>query len=64
MKHTYAKVKILMSMGVPKWQAWIFALSGKGPWRMSAAPQISAAMNNKWFAEQGLKSLEKVYLSL
>jgi RNA-directed DNA polymerase len=63
MKRTYTKAKMLISMGVLEYQAWIFALSGKGLWRMSAAPQLHSAMNNNWFKAQGLLSLERQYLS-
>jgi hypothetical protein len=64
MKRVCTVAKTLISMGVMEWQAWIFALSGKGYWRMSGAPQIHTAMNNKWFNGQGLINLEKLYLSL
>lgn len=64
MKRTYNKAKTLISMGVIKYQAWIFALSGKGYWRMAGAPQIHTAMNIKWFNGQGLINLEKLYSSL
>ena len=64
LKRTYTKVKVLISMGVPEWLAWIFALSGKGLWRLSRTPQIHQAMNLAWFEEQGLESLLKTYMSL
>jgi len=64
MKRVFTTAKTLISMGVTEWQAWIFALSGKGHWRMSATPQINTAMNIKWFNGQGLINLEKLYLSL
>ncbi len=64
LKRTYTKVKALINMGVPEWQAWIFSLSGKGLWRLSSLPQIHQAMNLVWFKEQGLKSLLKQYESL
>jgi hypothetical protein len=51
-------------MGVKEYQAWIIASSGKGWWRKSGTPQVCQAMNNKWFEEQGLISLERLYLSL
>ncbi len=63
LKKAYTKAKTLMSMGVPEWQAWLVALSGKGCWRLSGTPQLHQAMNLKWFEEQGLHSLLKVYMS-
>ena len=47
----------LHGLGVAKWQSWILALSGKGHWRKSGAPQSHQAMNLKWFEELGLYSL-------
>jgi RNA-directed DNA polymerase len=60
--HTIAKM--LISMGVKEYQAWIVALSGKGWWRLSGTPQAHQAMNNKWFDEMRLINLERLYLSL
>ena len=39
----------LRSLGVPEWNAWILALSGKGWWRKSGAPQANQAMSIAWF---------------
>lgn len=64
MKRPRTIAKELMKMGIPEWRAWILALSGKGLWRLSSAPQLHQAMNNKWFEENGLISLEKTYLRL
>lgn len=49
--------RFLESLGVPKWNSWILALSGKGLWRKSGSPQVQQAMNNNWFEQQGLYSL-------
>jgi RNA-directed DNA polymerase len=54
----------LQSLGVPEWNAWILALSGKGWWRKSSAPQAHQAMNVAWFKAQGLVSLTKRYAEL
>lgn len=64
LKRVYTKAKTLISMGVPEWQAWTFALSGKGLWRLSGTQQMQMAMNLVWFEEQGLKSLLEHYMSL
>ena len=49
--------RFLQSHGVPEWQAWILALSGKGWWRLSLAWQSAMAMNLAWFRKMGLVSL-------
>lgn len=54
----------LQSLGVPEWSAWILALSGKGWWRKSAAPQANQAMSIAWFKAQGLVTLAARYAEL
>ena len=54
----------LQSLGVPEWNAWILALSGKGWWRKSGAPQANQAMSIAWFRTQGLVSLSDRYAEL
>ena len=49
--------RFLQSLGVPEWQAWILALSGKGWWRLSLAWQSARAMSIAWFRKMGLVSL-------
>jgi len=60
-KGTFTVQKFLERMGVPKWQSWILALSGKGHWRKSNCPQACQAMGNLWFDEQGLYNLTLNY---
>jgi RNA-directed DNA polymerase len=47
----------LRERGVPEWQAWILAGSGKGWWRMAGSPQAAHGMPNAWFGKAGLVSL-------
>ena len=54
----------LQSLGVPEWNAWILALSGKGWWRKSGTPQAHQAMSIAWFRAQGLVSLSERYAEL
>ena len=54
----------LQSLGVPEWNAWILALSGKGWWRKSGAPQANQAMSIAWFRAQGLVCLSERYAEL
>jgi hypothetical protein len=63
-KRTYTLQKFLESMGVAKWHSWIIALSGKGHWRKSNCPQANQAMDNLWFAQQGLYNLTLNYNKL
>jgi RNA-directed DNA polymerase len=55
---------LLRSQGVPKWRAWLLALSGKGWWRKAGSPQASEAMPIAWFRDQGLVSVSIRYASL
>ena len=61
MKRAYKVVKFLISRSIAN--PWVLASSGKGPWRKSRSSQMHRAMGNGWFDLQGLKSLEKIYLS-
>ena len=54
----------LQNLGVPEWNAWILALSGKGWWRKAGAPQAQQAMSIAWFRAQGLVSLSGRYAEL
>jgi len=56
--------RFLKSLGVPNWQSWILALSGKGWWRKSGCPQVHQAMNLKWFEDLGLFNLSIKYALL
>jgi RNA-directed DNA polymerase len=56
--------RLLKSLGVPNWQSWILALSGKGWWRKSGCPQVHQAMNLNWFEDLGLYNLSNNYALL
>ena len=56
-KRTIGIARFLQSLGVPEWQSWILALSGKGWWRLSLAWQSARAMSLAWFRKMGLVSL-------
>ena len=56
--------RLLRSMGVPNWQCWILALSGKGWWRKSGCPQVHQAMNLKWFEDLGLYNMSENFILL
>ncbi len=63
LKRAWTIVKAMIAGGVPEWQAWILAVSGKGWWRRSACPQVQMLWGINWFKQIGLISLEEVYLS-
>jgi len=56
--------EFLHQLGVPKWRAWIGALSGKGWWRQSGSPPAMEGMNKAWFESLGLVSLVQRYEQL
>lgn len=63
-KRTKTIADFLHRLGVPKWRAWIGALSGKGWWRLADSPPAHEAMSGKWFESQGLASLFQRYVQL
>lgn len=60
-KRTFAIAEFLHQLGVPKWRAWIGALSGKGWWRLSGSPPAMEGMTLAWFDSLGLVSLVQRY---
>ncbi len=54
----------LLRLGVPRWRAWIGALSGKGWWRLSGSPPATEGMHLAWFESLGLVSLVQRYEQL
>ena len=52
------------SLGVPEWNSWVTALSGKGWWRLSGSPTVHHAMNTSWFESLGLVNLVQRYVKL
>ncbi len=60
-KRTKTIADFLHRLGVPKWRAWIGALSGKGWWRLSGSPPATEGMSLAWFESQGLVSLVQRY---
>jgi RNA-directed DNA polymerase len=63
-KRTKPVTDFLQNLGVPEWNAWRLALSGKGWWRKAGAPQAQQAMSIAWFRAQGLVSLSGRYAEL
>jgi len=48
------RLKKLKALGVPHDEAYPFAHSGKGPWRLSMTSGVQRAMSNTWLTTQGL----------
>ncbi|HPE86216.1 MAG TPA: group II intron reverse transcriptase/maturase [Bacteroidales bacterium] len=60
-KRTIAIKRFLKKQGIPSWQSWILALSGKGWWRRSGCPQAHQAMNLDWFERLGIYNMSENY---
>lgn len=56
-KKIKTKKKNLMQCGIDSDKAWEWANTRKAYWRISNSPILSIALNNKYWASQGLKSL-------
>ncbi len=63
-KRPKAIADLLQGLGVPKWRAWILALTGKGWWRMALSYSATEAMTLAWFKQQGLVPVTDRYLAL
>jgi len=53
----YSIFKMLHGMGISERQSWNVVIYRQGWWAKSNHPATSRAMNNKWFAQQGLRSI-------
>ncbi|XZE51944.1 reverse transcriptase domain-containing protein [Planctomycetaceae bacterium SH139] len=58
------RLKNLMSLGLSYRVARGFAMSGKGPWRLSTTSGVQRALSNEYLAAEGLFNLEERWLSL
>jgi RNA-directed DNA polymerase len=58
------RLRQLMSLGLSYWDARPFALSGKGPWRLSMTSGVQRALSNDYLASEGLLSLEERWCQL
>ena len=64
-KKPKTKIRNLINLGIPKWQAYEWGNSRKGYWRISQSPILHKTLGNSyWSCYQGLKSLEERYKSL
>jgi RNA-directed DNA polymerase len=58
------RLKKLISLGVSYRVARGFAMSGKGPWRLSKTSGVQRALSNAYLAAEGLFNLEEYWQSL
>jgi len=63
-KRTKTIADFLSRLGVPTWNAWRTALSGKGWWRLAGSPCATHAMTDQWFQSSGLVNLVQRYVTL
>lgn len=54
----------LLKLGIGKDEVKLASRSRKGHWRMSHNSLVQRAMNNKWLEDQGVLSLEKLWVSI
>lgn len=62
-KRTKTIADFLSRLGVPTWNAWRTALSGKGWWRLAGSPSVTQAMTDQWFTSLGLVNLVQRYVT-
>jgi group II intron reverse transcriptase/maturase len=55
------KVRNLIRLGVPKWKAHEWGNSRKGYWRISNSPILHKTLDNSYWSNRGLKSLQERY---
>ena len=53
------RLKKLISLGMSARVARGFAMSGKGPWRLSTTSGVQRALSNEYLADEGLLNLEE-----
>ena len=58
-KKSKTRLRQLMSLGLTYKDARPFALSGKGPWRLSMTSGVQRALSNAYLTSEGLVSLEE-----
>jgi RNA-directed DNA polymerase len=58
------RLKKLKALGVSYEEAYPFAHSGKGPWRLSMTSGVQRALSNGWLQTQGLFTLEERWSEL
>ena len=60
-KRVRTRIKRLKDLGVAPEQAYQWANTRKGYWRIAHSPILTRSLNNNWFKSQGLVSLSELY---
>ncbi|MEK4495317.1 group II intron reverse transcriptase/maturase [Ureibacillus sp. FSL W8-0352] len=63
-KKPKTKIRNLIQLGVPQWQAYEWGNTRKSYWRISKSPILHRTLGNSYWRNQGLKSLEARYENL
>ncbi|WP_096552415.1 group II intron reverse transcriptase/maturase [Ureibacillus thermosphaericus] len=63
-KKPKTKLRNLIQLGVPQWQAYEWGNTRKSYWRISKSPILHRTLGNSYWRNQGLKSLEARYENL
>lgn len=63
-KKPKTKIRNLIQLGVPQWQAYEWGNTRKSYWRISNSPILHRTLGNSYWRNQGLKSLEARYENL
>ena len=63
-KKPKTKMRNLIQLGVPQWQAYEWGNTRKSYWRTSKSPILHRTLGNSYWRNQGLKSLEARYENL
>ena len=61
-KRIRTRFKNLRKLGLDKSQAWQFANTRKGYWRVSGSPILATTITNKILGKRGLVSISAIYL--
>ena len=54
----------LLSLGIGQEEVHMASRSRKGPWRMSHNSIVQRAMTNQWLSDQGVPSIEKLWVTI
>jgi RNA-directed DNA polymerase len=60
-KKPKTKVRNLIKLGVPEWKAYEWGNSRKGYWRISNSPVLHKTLDNSYWSDRGLQSLQDRY---
>lgn len=63
-KKPKTKIRNLIQLGVPQWQAYEWGNTRKSYWRISNSPILHRTLGNSYWRNQGLESLEARYENL